>query len=335
MFEKSKFSPPMARSWHRPASAVGAVTRRRRRLGIALAVVAGLLLTGCVAQGNAEATPLRVFATTGYLADAAARIAPDARIVTMVGPGGDPHSYQPSTRDIEWVLDADLVLWNGLGLEAQMEDQLESLGIRQVAVAEALPAERLIRLDDTGGADLYDPHVWNDPELWAEAIGVIAEAFAERDPSAADRYRERGAAFAAEVRDAGARARVDLESVPPPRVLITGHDAFGYFGRAFDLRVLATDFISTEAALSPQELHRLATLIATERIPVIFHDNQANPQAIQSLREAVLALGWRVKISDAELFADSLGARADVDEYLEVLDHHARTIRRELGGRGT
>jgi manganese/zinc/iron transport system substrate-binding protein len=125
-------------------------TRSRLMTGLGSAVAAALVITGCSAisqKGGDDA--LTVYATTGYLADAVANIAPDAVVTTMVGPGGDPHTYQPSTRDIGRIQRADVVLWNGLHLEAQMIDQLESLGDRQIAVGDGLAQELLLSWPET------------------------------------------------------------------------------------------------------------------------------------------------------------------------------------------
>ena len=300
-------------------------------------VVAALSLVGCASgQGstqNGSADVLKVYSTTGYLADLVENVAPDAEVTTMVGPGGDPHTYQPSTRDIETIMSADLVLWNGLHLEAQMIDQLESLGDAQLAVGDKLPAELLLDWPETDerGNPLHDPHVWNSPEAWVLVVGFVADKLSEIDPQNADQYRSNANAYVAEIEAAAAEAAQLLETIPEPRILITGHDAFAYFGDTYDLDVYATDFISTEAQLSPQELSELAELIADNEIPVIFQDNQANPQAITSLREAVLARGWDVEISGLELYADSLGAEPGVDTYLGVFAHNARAVSEALG----
>lgn len=301
------------------------------------AVVAGALaLMGCAA-GTTQHAPtdsVTVYATTGYLADAVANIAPDADVTTMVGPGGDPHTYQPSTKDIETIQSVDLVLWNGLHLEAQMIDQLESLGGRQLAVGEGLPDDLLLDWPevDEAGRPLHDPHVWNSPEAWSLVVGDVADKLSEIDPAEADAYQRNAKRYIGEIQAAAGEAEGLLAAVPEPRLLITGHDAFGYFGDTFDLEVHATDFVSTEASLSAEELSDLAALIAENKVPVIFHDNQANPQAITSLREAVNALGWQVEISEQELYADSLGADPGVDTYLGVFRHNASVVAEALGG---
>lgn len=270
---------------------------------------------------------ITVYATTGYLGDAVSKIAPDAEVITMVGPGGDPHTYQPSTQDIQTIQSADAVVWNGLFLEARMEDLLMGLGDQALATGEVLPAAMLLPWED----DLNDPHVWNSPVAWSVIVGAVADHLAEIDPDNAETYVANAQAYIAEIRAADAEATALMASIPEGSVLITGHDAFEYFGDVYGLQVMATDFVSTDAEMSPAELSELAQFIADNQIPVIFQDNQANPQAIVSLQEAVEALDWQVEISGDELFADSLGAEEDVDEYIEVFLHNARAVSSALG----
>ncbi|MGB3413236.1 MAG: metal ABC transporter substrate-binding protein [Microbacteriaceae bacterium] len=284
-------------------------------------------------------TSVQIFATTGYLADAAKNIAPNANVRTLVGPGGDPHTYQPSTRDIQALIDADLVLWNGLHLEAQMLELLEGLGEKQLGVGELLDPDKLIAwTSPQGGAEaLHDPHIWNSPELWRQVVLEIAKKLGERDPDRAKEYLENAAHYNQQILEAENWARDRLAKIPDSgRILITGHDAFNYFGQTFNLEIYATDFISTDALLSPTRLSELATLIAQRQVPVIFRDNQANPQAIQSLKEAVQAESWTVKISEEELYADTLGvsdpgAAHDVGTYIGALKHNVEAVANALG----
>ena len=308
----------------------------RRAFNIGAVVSTALMLTSTttIALAHGEHGAMTVYATTGYLADAVANVAPDAEVITMVGPGGDPHTYQPSTQDIETIQNADAVVWTGLHLEARMDDLLESLGDKQVAVGELLPEALLLdwpETDDEGNA-LNDPHVWNSPEAWSLIVGYIADHLGELDPDNAADYQANAEAYIAEIEAAAAEAEELLAAIPQgSRILITGHDAFNYFGETFDIEVRATDFVSSEAQMSPREMSDLAAFIAENRIPVIFQDNLANPQAITSLQEAVQALGWQVEISDRELFADSLGADPGVDTYLGVFRHNASTVASALG----
>lgn len=312
------------------------VTIRSTALKAVGAVAAALLLTGCSSAdsgASGDSDTLEVYATTGYLADAVANIAPDAEVTTMVGPGGDPHTYQPSTKDIETINAADVVFWNGLHLEAQMTDQLSSLGDRQLAVGDQLPEDMLLDWPETDdeGNPLHDPHVWNSPEAWTEVVGLVADKLADVDPDNTDEYRDNAEDYKGRIEEAAAEAHEKLADIPEPRILITGHDAFNYFGDTFGLKVRATDFVSTEAKLSAGELSELADLIAEKKVPVIFQDNQANPQAITSLKEAVRSRGWEVEVSDRELYADSLGAGDGVDTYLGVFSYNVDAVAEALG----
>ncbi|MFC0582530.1 metal ABC transporter substrate-binding protein [Micrococcoides hystricis] len=297
-----------------------------------------LLLSGCAvnedgAPQRAADEPLTVFATTMYLADAVKRIAPDVEVTTMVGPGADPHTYQLSTKDIERLNSADVVLWNGLHLEAVAGKVLAEQGDRQLAVAEQLPTDDLIKAgddDDFGG--MYDPHVWNDPDLWSQVVEFSAEFLGKHDPDNAEQYLQNAKEFQQDIAELDAKAQKQLDTIPEDRrVVITGHDAFNYLGRAYNLEIRATDFISTEAELSAAELSELADVIAEHEIPVIFQDNQKNPQAITSLKEAVTARGGAVEVSSEELFADSMGPEAPVDTYLGAFAHNVETIAEALG----
>ena len=311
--------------------ATGVCGRTARVLVVAVLTLAVLVLASCTSP--ADDGRLQVYATTGHLADAVRTIAPTAHVSTMVGPGGDPHSYQPSTRDIQTIHGADMVFWIGLNLEAQMDDQLRSLGRRQVAVGEQLPADLLVDLPatDSRGQALRDPHIWNSPRAWSLVIGQVAAALAQVDPTNAAEYARNAADYQRRIDDVDQQASALLTTVRAPRMVISGHDAFGYFGKTYDLDIRATDFVSTEARLSARQLSALAGVIAENKVPVIFQDNQANPQAITSLKEAVHALDWDVQVSDKQLYADSLGAEPEVDTHLEVFLHNARTIADALG----
>ena len=310
---------------------------RTLRIGAVVGTALLMASSATVALAQSQDDVLTVYATTGYLADAVANVAPEAEITTMVGPGGDPHTYQPSTQDIETIRNADVVVWTGLHLEARMDDLLESLGDQQVAVGELLPEELLLDWPETDdeGNPLHDPHVWNSPEAWSLIVGYIADKLGEIDPDGAAQYQANAEAYIAEIEAAAAEAEELLSTIPAEsRFLITGHDAFNYFGETYDIQVYATDFVSSDAMMSPREMSDLAQLVVDNRVPVIFQDNLANPQAITSLQEAVSALDWQVEVSDTDLFADSLGAEPGVDTYLGVFRHNARTIAEALGTGG-
>lgn len=324
-----------ARSPRTTAPARRTVLRTAATAATALACIGGLAACADETDDNAGSAngagsgddKLTVFATTGYLADAAKQIAPEAEIITLVGPGGDPHTYQPTTQDIDTIRNSDVVLWNGLHLEAQMDQQLESLGDKQVAVGDQLDESKLLPWPeaDEEGEPEYDPHIWNSPELWQEVVDIVADHISEIDPDGADEYQAAADKYNEEIAALHKEAEEALSDLSS-RFLVTGHDAFNYLGDTYDLDVEATDFVSTEAEKSATELDELAEKIAENKVPTIFYDNQVNPQAINALSEAVSSRGWEVNISDEELFADSLGAEAPVDTYLGAFRHNFEAI---------
>ena len=266
-------------------------------------------------------------ATTGYLGDAAKNIAPDATITVLVGPGGDPHTQELTTSDTQAIEQADVVLWTGHDMEHKMMDQLDQLGDKQVAAAEAIPEDMLLPWEEDGKVEGHDPHVWNSPDNWKYVVTACAEKIAEIDSANADTYKANGESYNAQIDQAKTDAQTKFDTIPKERrVLVTGHDAFNYLGKTYDIEIRATDFVSSESEISASEIDELAAFIAEKKVPTIFQDNLKNPEAINHLKEAVVAKGWNVEVSDKPLYADSLGEQAPVDTYLGVFAYNAETI---------
>lgn len=299
--------------------------------------------SGTSASGTSSAAKsdtLKIFATTSYIGDAVKNIAPDADLTVMVGPGGDPHTYQPSTADLEAMQNADAVIWSGLGMEANMIDQLRGLGDKQIAVAEQLPESQLLpwveedehdhEHEDTHGhhhESQWDPHVWNSTDNWKLVVGQIVKKLSAADSANADTYKANGEKYNKQIDEANAYVQAKIDTIPQDqRTLVSGHDAFRYFGKQFGLEVKATDFVTSDAERSASELEDLATFIVEHHVPVIFQDASANPQAVKSLEENVAKKGGKVKVVDKELYSDSLGAEAPADTYIGALKYNADTI---------
>lgn len=316
-------------------------TTFRRVSAVTAATALALSLTSCAvdddgtdsASSGNKSGNLTVFATTGYLGDAVKNIDPEADVTVMVGPGGDPHTYQPTSKDMELIQQADLVVWNGLHLEAQMLNELEQQGDRQLNVGDNLSEDMLLPWDDVDaeGNQLHDPHIWNSPNNWIEVVHEIGDKLGEIDPENKDRYDKNVEKYSDEIEDANDYVEEKLSSIPDnQRILVTGHDAFNYLGKEFNLDIRATDFVTSESEKTSAEIKELAEFIAENKIPAIFQDNLKNPQAIKSLQEAVEAEGWKVKISDDKLYADTLGSESPVNTYIGVLKHNAEAISKAL-----
>lgn len=307
------------------------------RKATAVAAGSALLigLAGCSTQGgDKKAEPkketgkkLTVVATTGYLGDAVKNIAPDADVNVLVKPGGDPHTQELTTADIQAVDKADAVVWTSHDMEHHMMDKLDKLGDKQVPAAEAIPEGDLLPWEEDGKVEGHDPHVWNSPDNWKHVVTAIAKKLGEIDKANAETYTKNAEAYNKKIDEAKEAAGKKLESIPPERrVLITGHDAFNYLGKTFNIEIHATDFVSSESEMTASQLDELAKLIAEKKVPMIFQDNLKNPEAVKHLKEAVKAKGWDVEVSDKPLYADSLGEQAPVDTYLGVFEYNADAI---------
>lgn len=309
------------------------LNRRRAAFAAALALIMPLAACSNSTSESKDSSShkLRIVATTGYLGDAAKNIAPDADITVLVGPGGDPHTQELTTNDTKKIEDADVVLWTSHDMEHKMMDQLDKLGKKQVPAAEAIPTADLLPWEEDGKIEGHDPHVWNSPDNWKHVVTASAKKIAEIDPANAETYTKNAADYNAKIDEAKADAAKLLEKIPvEKRVLITGHDAFNYLGKTYNIEIHATDFVSSESEMSASDIDDLAKTIAEKKIPVIFQDNLKNPEAINHLKDAVKSKGWNVEVSDKALYADSLGEEAPVNTYLGVFAYNAKTIAEAL-----
>ena len=278
--------------------------------------------------------PLEVVATTGMIADAAREIGGEAVSVKgLMGPGVDPHSYRQTRSDIVALAQADLVLSHGLYLEAQMEEFLHRLSRRQsvVAVAEVLPRERL--LGHTDYENKFDPHVWMAPSLWADVVVAIRDALTEARPDQAERFGERTDAYLAEIERLNAYAEEATASVPADsRVLLTAHDAFAYFGRAFDFEVIGIQGISTESEAGLRRIRDLVDLLVERDIGAVFVESSVPERNVRALVEGAGARDHQVRVAGT-LYSDAMGSVGTYEgTYIGMIDHNVTTIVRALGG---
>jgi len=192
-------------------------------------------------------------------------------------------------------------------------------------VADVVPIERRLRPPEFEGA--YDPHVWFDVELWMGVVGAIREALIERDPPHAEEYRSRATTYIERLTALHEEVRQTAESVPANRrVLVTAHDAFNYFGRAYGFEVRGLQGISTQSEAGAGDVKALAEFIAERRIPAIFVESSVSPRAIEAVKAAVAARGFAVKIG-GELFSDALGSPGTgAETYVGMVLHNVQTI---------
>ncbi|MCE8507174.1 zinc ABC transporter substrate-binding protein [Ruegeria pomeroyi] len=296
--------------------------------------LATLALTCSLPLATWAEAPLRVVATTGMIADAARQVGGDLVEVTgLMGPGIDPHAYRQTRSDIVAMTRADLVLWHGLYLEAQMESFFHDLGRKRqvVAVAEGIEPSRLRAHDDY--ADKFDPHVWMTPELWREVVAEVARALTETRPEAAETFAANAARHIADLDRLSGYAETVLATVPEGnRVLVTAHDAFGYFGQAYGFEVLGVQGISTQSEAGLNRIAELVDTLVSRKITAVFVESSVSDRSVRALIEGAAAQGHQVKVG-GELFSDAMGPDGSYEgTYLGMLDHNITTIAAALGG---
>lgn len=297
-------------------------------LGFLMAVV--LMLTAAFPAAYAEADkPLNVVATTTMLADLARVIGGEhMKVDGLMGPGIDPHLYQASAGDVGLMQNADVVIYNGLHLEGKMGEIFEALG-RQgraiICIGDGIDEDKL--LGWTGDASVHDPHIWFDVSLWKDAAGVVADGLSELDPDHADDYAAALEAYLVELDalDTYIRGRV-AELPEAQRVLVTAHDAFNYFGRAYGFEVRGLQGISTAAEAGTSDVSALADFIVERQIKAIFVESSVPTKTIEALQAAVKARGFDVAIG-GQLYSDSLGdAASGHDSYITTVTANIDTI---------
>jgi manganese/zinc/iron transport system substrate-binding protein len=283
---------------------------------------------------RAQGGQIQVVTTIGQIADAARNVGGDlVNVQALMGPGIDPHLYKASEGDVFTLLEADLILYNGLHLEGRMGEVLEKLSDEKtvVAVAEAIPEEMLLAPPEFQGQ--YDPHVWFDPTMWGFVVERIAQTLSEYDPDNAETYQANADAYLEELTALDAEWIAKIASIPEEsRVMVTAHDAFNYFGRHFEIDVVGLQGISTETEAGVSDLQRVAKLIVERDIPAIFVETSVSPRTIEAVQAAVQDQGAEVTIG-GHIFSDAMG-EADTPEgtYLGMVEHNVNTITEALGG---
>jgi manganese/zinc/iron transport system substrate-binding protein len=295
-----------------------------------------MVLAACAPpEPRAEAGRLGVVTTVGMIADVAREVGgPHVRVTGLMGPGVDPHLYKASEGDVRRLYGADLILYGGLHLEAKMAEVLHEMGSRTrvVAVTDAIPRDLLRAPPEFAGA--YDPHVWFDVKMWAMTVDTIAGALAAADPAHAAEFRTRAAAYRVRLDSLDAYVRRRAAEVPAEqRVLITAHDAFGYFGRAYGFEVRGLQGISTASEAGTADVHQLAVFITERRLPAVFVESSIPRRTVEAVQEAVAARGWQVRIGGS-LYSDAMGNPGTAEgTYIGMVRHNVDTIVGALLGR--
>ena len=296
----------------------------------ALALVAGLLLAAASAvagQAGADSVALTVVTSNTVLADFVRNVGgAQVRVRALAPAGTDPHTFQPTPDTIRTLSRAQVIFFNGAGLEAWWGKTIQSVGRSDVPVVELSKGLATLHTPGDGQTDGRragepDPHLWLDPMLAKEYVARIGDALAKADAANAAGYRERTARYAATLDDLDAWIRDQVARIPVDRrKLVTFHNAFQYFARRYGLAVTGYIVPSPGKEPSARSLAELVRRIREEKIPAVFAEADFNPKLL-----AVLGRDAGVKVV-TNLYDGSLSNGAPADTYLHMMRHNVSTI---------
>lgn len=308
---------------------------RRWTVGLALLVIA-VLWAGCVpapAPSPPAGRAVRVTATTGMIADLVRNVGGErVEVAGLMGPGVDPHLYKPSASDVQKLEGADIIFYNGLELEGRMTDVFVKIargGKPTIAVTEDIDPELLREPIEFEGK--YDPHIWFDVTLWQRAARTVARELAALDPGSKAVYERNADAYVRQLEELHRYVQRQIATIPASsRVLVTAHDAFGYFGRQYGMEVRGLQGTSTATEAGARDVRTLAQFLCARRIKAIFVESSVPHSTIRAVQEAARARGCAVTIG-GELFSDAMGSEGTPEgTYLGMVRHNVDTIVRAL-----
>ena len=308
-----------------------------QRIYISVCLIAILIGSGCDPKGQPDAAPgdkLRVVTTIGMITDVVKNVGgAHVEVTGMMGPGVDPHLYKPTPKDVQRLGSAHIVFYNGLHLESKMADILAQMSGDTVTVAVTDAVDRSGLLTPPEYEGLYDPHLWFDVKLWMQAVGKVRDALSAFDADNTVLYANNAERYLTKLTELDAYVKLQVERVPSQqRVLVTAHDAFNYFGKAYGFEVRGLQGISTATEAGIADVQELATFIAARRIPAIFVESSVSSRSLEAVKAAVKSKGFDVKIG-GELFSDAMGSEGTPEgTYIGMVRHNIDTIVRALIG---
>jgi len=298
-----------------------------------MVVIVSLVLVGCGKQAHdVDHDGLRVVTTIGMITDIVERIGGDRiRVSGLMGPGVDPHLYKASEGDVSRMSRADIIFYNGLHLEGALTEVLGQMNrrVKTVAVTDGIDPSQLLSPEDYEGN--YDPHVWFDVSMWMQAVRHITETLVQVDSAGKNHYETRSGELLQELKTLHEYVRQQADRIPErQRVLITAHDAFNYFGRAYGFEVRGLQGISTAAEAGTGDVQSLVNFIVERRIPAIFIESSVPPRNIEAVQAAVKSRRFDVQIG-GELFSDAMGSEGTPEgSYTGMVRYNIDTIVRAL-----
>lgn len=282
-------------------------------------------------EGNSDYSDnkkIKVICTTGVIADAIQKILPpNFEVTSLMGPGVDPHTYKSKTSEIKTMMNADAIVYNGIHFETNLIDAITEIGKTGfvLSLGDIVPQERLRKTTEFGTN--YDPHFWHDVNLFATSIELAGKQFSEKFINSKNQIDSATAAYTESLYELESYVQNEIAKIPDSsRVLITAHDAFGYYGRAFKIEVKGVQGISTASDISIRGITELTDFIVSRKIPSIFVENSVSQKNINSIKEGCKAKGLNLKIG-GPLFSDGLGdVQSGAENYIKMIKKNTNTI---------
>lgn len=295
-----------------------------------------LLTLFTTAITTTDAKQFNIVTTTAMVGDIAKSVVGDRGIIKgLMGEGVDPHLYKPTAADAKAILSSDIVFYSGLMLEGRMTDtfmKAARIGKTVYAVTELIDESFLLEPPEMKGH--WDPHVWMDVSAWSHAVDAVASAMCEQDQERCDAYKKCAAEYKEELTALHTYIKKSIASIPETsRVMITAHDAFNYFGRAYGIEVIGIQGLSTESEAGIDDINKLVDLLVERQIKAVFVESSVSDRNVNALIEGAASRGHEVIIG-GRLFSDAMGEHGTYEgTYIGMLDHNATIITRALGGK--
>ncbi|MBW5801659.1 metal ABC transporter solute-binding protein, Zn/Mn family [Halomonas elongata] len=302
-----------------------------RLMAAGLSMAAALVAAPAMAQ---QASPVQAVATTGMVGDVIGQVGGECvEVTTLMGPGVDPHLYQASARDVSTFQKAEMIFYSGYSLEGQLGDVLERFSEIKPTVAVApssIDTGSLITVQDVYG---IDPHLWMDVALWSQIVPTIAESLSEARPDCQSRIQDNASRYTEQLEALHQWVKESIASIPEQqRILVTAHDAFNYFGRAYGIEVAGIQGISTETETGVADIREMAQVVVDRDVPAVFVESTINPRTVQAVIEAAREKGQEVSVG-GQLYSDAMGEAGTADgTYIGMLYRNTQHIVEALGG---
>lgn len=307
------------------------------RAKMTLGILALIILGACSkvegqadsVQRPADGEPIQVVATIGMITDVVKQVGgEEVEANGLMGPGVDPHLYKASQGDIEKLDKADIIFYDGLHLEGKMTEIFEKIENRKPTVPVSKDIDpQLLRSGADAGGSQYDPHIWFNVRHWISATETIRDTLVAYDPDHAETYQQNAEAYITQLEELDAEVKRQIAEIPEQdRVLVTAHDAFGYFGDAYGIEVMGLQGISTAAEYGSKDVSKLRDFLVENKIKAVFVESSIPTKSMEAVIAGAKEMGHTVKIG-GELYSDSMGEPgSDADTYIKMVEHNVSTI---------